>query len=202
MRKYFLALGVIIIAFTLLACATTGPRKPTPKPEETFPVEEVLKVIKAALADTEAEIQDSGLPSLESVTVTFQTELVRTSEAGLKLLVIGGKQSLETSETGQLTISLTPKPSGQAEISQRNLYKSLKEAIVSAAAASKKAREVGEAGQPKLKLDSVEIEFEFSVTSTQEGGIEVEVSSVGISGTLTEARTGGHTINITFKDKS
>lgn len=190
--------GLVLGTFLLLVFGACSPASlPRDSATDGWPIEDVVKVVKSALADTEAILVESGLPSLESVALTVQTKFVKTDEFGLKLLVVGGKQGLEVSEASQLTLKLSPPPpTGQAPIASANLYESLKRAIVGAAEASKAARA---AGMPELDLNSVSIDLEFSAKSTTTGGIELEVITAKLSGGRTESKTGVHKINISFK---
>ncbi|HJP59869.1 MAG TPA: trypco2 family protein, partial [Gemmatimonadaceae bacterium] len=132
------ALFLLMVVFILTACPATTPVG-QPKPVavtngtvEFFPLKDVITVIKRALQASQNKISDDNLPPLESVTLTLQTTKGKTDEFTANLVVIGGSQSSESSDTQQLVIKLTP-PKANAETPvSASLYERLVDAITAA----------------------------------------------------------------------
>ena len=160
-------------------------------------IDSVLNEIQRGLTQAQLEIADNKLPPLESVTVTLQTEYVKSGGPKLKLFIISFGQTWEKQSSNELTLVLKPPPpkkATEAVGTHEGLSDQLVDAIVSAANGVQGAKD----RKPPLLLDSMKAEFGFVVNTKTSGGIKFEIVPVTaeLSGELSKKAV--HKISVSF----
>ena len=95
-------------------------------------------------------------------------------------------------------MELSPPTSNAHEISAKDLYAELKDAILAAARA---AADANAAAKDILKTSSFSTEIGFDVKRTVSGGIELDVAPVTIGASGARTTKHANKITISFEDK-
>ena len=177
------------------AAAAPGSTSATTTLQGEVRVGEVIPIVIRALQDTQSSL--SGLPPLKSVTLTLATTVEKVQGGEFELFVkIGGERA--TSSTHEIVVELSPPTSNAHEISAKDLYAELKDAILAAARA---AADANAAAKDILKTSSFSTEIGFDVKRTVSGGIELDVAPVTIGASGARTTKHANKITISFEDK-
>ena len=162
-------------------------------------VEMVLTEVQKALVGVQRSLAEEGvdLPPLQSVTVTLQTVLAKSSSGGFRLLVFSFKRPWERQRSHQLVLTLSPsdwEPKGRP---QPSVARELEKAIIDAAKGVQAARE---GAHVPLELTGLQTEIGFVVrTGAQAGAGRIEILPVTFGLSRDLSKTAIQRIRLTFK---
>ena len=160
-------------------------------------IQDVVAQVKAALEETQTIAKSSGLPELESVTLTLQTGVSVSGEMKFTFLVIsfGRKWSKET--TQQVVLKLArpkAKPLGQT-FAPPSITEKLAGAILSVARGIKGI----ETGKIPLSTSEVAFELSFVVMQSKQGGAKFSLVPIDVDFSGDLKKQAVHKIAVTFK---
>lgn len=200
--------GLVVVLRFLVACLLLSLVSLDPKSfAETrvsdgnaVTIKRVLVEIQKGLTRAQTEIFALGMPPLESVTLTLQTEYTRSVEGGINLYIFTFGQKWEQGRSQVVELKLVPPPADTPRelASKPGLSEHLVQAIVSAAKGVQKARIT----DPPLEVEQLKAEFTFVVMTKTKGGLEFEIVPVGaeIKGSLENKAL--QKITVTFRKET
>lgn len=178
---------LLLSAFAMLftGCASCPEIKPTP--DRAAPLDLVVKQVEAALHEYQQNLGegDYALPALASAVFDFKATSVETDGGSISFLIFKFGTSRECTITNDVifTYSLPePKPHKGPGVANRKapeLKDILAKTIQGAAAAVKKAHEVGSLPFSKL---TVKIEYGVKWEGDATAGAQLSFVTVGVSG--------------------
>jgi hypothetical protein len=162
--------------------------------KDTFPLEQVIKVINNSLV----KATDSIGSKLKGAKITLATTYDKSGGGGLKFFVKAGKEWENTKtismsfefEKPKKTIQLVESINKSGDF-EENLFN----AIIDA------SNQWQNISNFVTGLDKKEftVEISFIAKSKTTGGIEFEIWGIGVDGAATYEKTLGHTISLTFE---
>jgi hypothetical protein len=188
-----------------------SPRPPqgsVPSPTDGVPVEKVVASIQKALVDPDTlrVLKDTRL-KVQQVTLSLEVVKVQTGDVGIDVFV-KAEGSTNVTSTTIVTIHLAPPPQkdnirpalsdylvgSRAEIEPilaRTLGTEASSAGVFALAdavrVAARGSQLAFCGTPHLGSTEIDTEFDFSVTNTLGGGVDIKIGPVGVKGTVAGA---------------
>lgn len=161
-------------------------------------VDEVITEVQKGLATVQAA-SPSGLPPLQKVTLTLQTEFVRLKDNAFKFLIFKWGRTWERGRSQELVLTLTPQKSPppasiEESVPLRDL---LAKAILSAVQGVESARE----NDPSLTLREFSAEFAFYVETKNVGSAGAAFEIVPVSAEVKDELTKKalHKIQLSFQ---
>lgn len=177
-------LSALVLALLLSGCVGMS------SPKETgIAVSALLEQLQEAIDDIGAKSKGSSLPPLQSAEVTLSTATAKEMSGGAELVLSAGAKRA-SAESNTLTLVLTPRPV-EKQLTMKVAGRQIADYVNAAVQAidSKKT---------SLVLKKLVIEAGFEVTQTTEGGIKVDIGSVGVKAGGSKEVSDGHSLKLVF----
>ncbi|HVU17529.1 MAG TPA: trypco2 family protein [Candidatus Didemnitutus sp.] len=190
--RWRLVVFLAMLAALLGGCVTTSP--PGPAEDRSVAIEDVIVQVQRALADTQDMLAARKFPPLKEVRLTLQTVASHKTGGSLKLWVLAAGASVERTATQQIVLSLVPPKAREIQGAAPALPDELEHAIRSAVEGVEKAR----TGPVPLVTNSLDVEINFVVKRSADGGLSLAVApvSAGLDGGVGAAVT--QTVKVSF----
>jgi hypothetical protein len=190
--KLLVAVSYLIFSFTVGSQAYG--QAPS---EQQVTIDQVLNEVQKALTELQTKVAETGMPPLESATLTLETEVARKADGSFTIFIFTFGKKWEKEMSQELVLELTPpEPYTETKVGVApTLSKQLVEAVLSAVRGVQEAR----VRKPPLILNRLETVFTFVVTSETNGGVKFEIKPVSaeLKGDLKQKAL--HKIALVFK---
>lgn len=201
LRFTLLCISCLALAIVCQAENVSEKTKPETSPvvvDEGVEVQAVVSVIRESLVEAQSN-NVPGFPALTSALITFKTTVTKGAGGKINFLIftIGAKHERETAST--LTLQMAPPTTKSAgDLSSATNTEKLKQLLARAINSAKAGVIDANGGSPRLETNKIEIEIEFAVSTSGEGGLKVELLPLGFEGTGKLASSKIHSLKLTF----
>jgi hypothetical protein len=188
----FVGISLIII----LAIESCGTSKNIAKgKEKKIEVNQAFEKVYNATQQALKEIQNSEL-DLERIDLTFATTTTTDISGGVKLWVVSGKYQRTKSHSQKATFTFEQDENTTKSLVEDKSIKYFKDYLVAVINGAKGIKSVNSFG-----LQEIEVEVEFIIKNSVEGGAEIEISPITPFATVNRVKEAVHTITIKLKKK-
>jgi hypothetical protein len=189
---------LLLLSLLLVGCSTQpGARASL----ETVPVKNVVNAIHQALVATQKDLEESGLPTLKSVTISLLLAEKTTEGVEAEYWVIAGSTSTTAENAQTIEFTLTPPaPTDVEQIAGRSLYDALIQSITQAAGVAKEAERTAKASESmRLELANFSATVKFSITDEGSGKVGFDVGPVALGASAAQSVSRSHQIQFKFE---
>lgn len=171
------------------------------KKKDKFTLQEIIDEVQTALKLTQTQLRDLELPKLNSVDLEFESAFTSSGGGGAKFIIFAFGKNIEKENVHTISYTLTPPQPGEGikVAARKGMSEQLVDAITGAAKAMK---EVKLTNDPPLEFSKLVVELKFVVTTTNEAGLEFEITPIPIGleigGALEKSAT--HKIVVTYEN--
>ena len=193
MKKYLPTIALFFFVATFCSCASS--RNSTKSKVEKIEVNDAFKKVYDATQQALAEADNKTL-KLESIDLSFSTTTTFSVEAGIKLWVISGKYSRKNSTSKKATFTFQEDENAKKSLAEDPQIEQFKKYIISVIKSTENIQKI-----EKFGLSEIQVEVEFTLSKSTEGGIEIEISPVTPSLSGNKEKEFTHSITLKFKKK-
>lgn len=194
MTKYIVPKIVyFVLIATIYSCGSS--KNGTKSKVVNIEVGEAFKIVYQATQESLAEADNKTL-KLESIDLTFSTTTTFSVEGGVKLWVVSGKYSRKSSNSKKATFTFAEDENVKKALTEDPQIQEFKKYLISVIKSTENIQK-----NEKFELSEIEVEVEFTLSKSAEGGIEIEILPVTPTLSGDKEREFAHSITLKFKRK-
>jgi hypothetical protein len=192
MKNILMRTTIYFILFvTICSCASS--KNGSKAKVVNIEIDEAFKRVYQATQESLAEADNNTL-KLESIDLSFSTTTTYSVEGGVKMWVVSGKYSRKSSTSKKAVFTFTQDENVKKALTEDPQIQGFKKYLISVIKSTENIQKI-----EKFGLSEIEVEVEFTLNKSSEGGIEIEILPVTPSLSGSRERELAHSISMKFK---